>query len=168
MEEKSKSQIKREMHALQDLGERLVKLSPGQLEQVELPQELREAVLFARNLKKHEARRRQLQYIGVLMRALDPEPIQRSLTKIEQWHKAKTLAFHQIEVWRDELIQGNDALVEELLKQSPKADQQHLRQLVRNARKENKDRKAPKAARALFRYLKELNEVIADKSKTDS
>src|SRR5437763_7765490 len=64
MEEKSKSQIKREMYALQDLGEQLVRLSRGQLEQVELPQELREAVLFARSLKKHEAHRRQLQYIG--------------------------------------------------------------------------------------------------------
>jgi ribosome-associated protein len=79
MEEKSKSQIKREMCALQDLGERLVRLSRGQLEQVELPQELREAVLFARSLKKHEAHRRQLQYIGVIMREIDPEPIRQSL-----------------------------------------------------------------------------------------
>jgi ribosome-associated protein len=166
MEEKSKSQIKREMHALQGLGEQLVKLSPSQLDQVELPQELREAVLFARNLKKHEARRRQFQYIGVLMRAIDPEPIRRSLTEIEQGHRIEIQAFHRLEAWQDGLIQGNDALVEEFLKQFPDADRQYICQLVRNARKERKDNKPPKAARALFHYLKEQVRSIRGQSKS--
>ena len=160
MEEKSKSQIKREMCALQDLGEQLVKLSRGQLEQVELPQELREAVLFARSLKKHEAHRRQLQYVGVLMRAIDPEPIRQSLATIARQHKVETQAFHELEMWRDRLIEESDALAEKLLEQFPEADRQHIRQLVRNACKEHKDNKPPKAARALFHYLQELHEII--------
>src|SRR5436305_11688991 len=149
MEEKSKSQIKREMYALQDLGEQLVRLSRGQLEQVELPQELREAVLFARSLKKHEAHRRQLQYIGVIMREIDPEPIRQSLATIERQHKVETQAYHSLEIWRDRLIEGSDTLAEELLKQFPEADLQRIRQLVRNAHKEHKNNKPSKAARAL-------------------
>jgi ribosome-associated protein len=160
MEEKSKSQIKREMCALQDLGERLVRLSRGQLEQVELPQELREAVLFARSLKKHEAHRRQLQYIGVIMREIDPEPIRQSLATIARQHKVETQAFHELEVWRDRLIEGNDVLAEELLEQFPEADLQRIRQLVRNAHKEHKDNKPSRVARALFHYLQELAEML--------
>jgi ribosome-associated protein len=160
MEEKSKSQIKREMYALQDLGKQLVRLSRSQLEQVELPQELREAVLFARSLKKHEAHRRQLQYIGAIMREIDPEPIRQSLATIERQHKVETQAFHELEMWRDRLIEGSDALAEELLEQFPEADRQRIRQLVRNAHKEHKDNKPSKAARALFHYLQELAEML--------
>jgi ribosome-associated protein len=160
MEEKSKSQIKREMCALQDLGEQLVRLSRGQLEQAELPQELREAVLFASSLEKHEAHRRQLQYIGVIMREIDPEPIRQSLAMIERQHKVETQAFHELEMWRDRLIEGSDALAEELLEQFPEADRQRIRQLVRNAHKEHKDNKPSKAARTLFHYLQELAEML--------
>jgi ribosome-associated protein len=161
MEEKSKSKIKREMHTLQNLGEELVGLSPSVIDQLGLPEELCEAVLFAKNIKKPEARRRQLQYIGVLMRELDPEPIRASLASISGRHRAKVNAFHQIEAWRDQLIEGNDALVEELLKRFPEADPQRIHQLVRNARREKRDSKLPKSARALFRYLAELAEATS-------
>lgn len=82
VEQKSKSQVKREMLALQSLGEQLVDFSPNQIGQIEMPQELREAVLFARTLKKNEARRRQMQYIGTLMRDVDPEPIRKAVAEI--------------------------------------------------------------------------------------
>jgi len=82
IEQKSKSQLKREMSALQAMGERLVKLTANQIGAMEMPEDLREAVLFARTLKKHEALRRQMQYIGALMREVDPEPIRKALDNI--------------------------------------------------------------------------------------
>jgi ribosome-associated protein len=90
VEQKSKSQIKREMLALQSLGEHMVDLSPNQISKIEMPQELREAVLFARTLKKSEARRRQMQYIGTLMRDADPEPIQKAVEAISRSRGQKT------------------------------------------------------------------------------
>ena len=87
MEQKSKSQIKREMKALQKLGEKLLGLSPNQIKKIKIPQELKEAVLFAKTLKKHEARRRQLQYIGALMRNTDPEPILQVFENLDQVKK---------------------------------------------------------------------------------
>ena len=84
IEQKSKSQVKREMLALQALGERLVDLSPNQISKIEMPQDLREAVLFARTLKNSKAWRRQIQYIGTLMRDADPEPIRKAVAEISR------------------------------------------------------------------------------------
>jgi ribosome-associated protein len=84
MEQKSKSQMKREMLALQSLGEQLVVLTLDQIKNMELPQDLREAVLFAKPLKRSETRRRQMQYIGALMRNADPEPIRKALEGISR------------------------------------------------------------------------------------
>jgi ribosome-associated protein len=157
IEPKSKSQVKREMSALQVLGERLVELAPDQIMKIDMPLELRDALLFTKTLNKGEARRRQLQYIGVLMRKADPEPIQKALDTIGRGQLQDAKQFKELEQWRDELIKGNDALLEQILGRFPNADRQSLRQLVLNARKERDVDKPPKSSRALFRYLKELS-----------
>ena len=153
----SRTQKKKEARALQELGEELVGLSPEQLAGIDLPEELRNAVDEALKMKTHGARRRQLQRIGRLMREVDPEPIQNALENIRHGDHQKKMAFKKIEKWRDELRQGNQALIEEILVKCPEADRQRLTQLARNAHHEYRDKKAVKASRALFRYLKEIS-----------
>ena len=158
-EPKSKSQVKREMLALQSLGEQLVKLAPVQISKMEMPQDLREAVLFARKLKRGEALRRQMQYIGSLMREADPEPIRKTLDEIGRGQRQEAQLFQEIEQWRDKLIDGNDEPLGDILNRYPDADRRRLRQLVLNARKEKEGSRPPKSLRALFRYLRELSKT---------
>jgi ribosome-associated protein len=159
MEPKSKSQAKREMLALQELGEKLVELPLSQINKIEMDQDLREAILFARTMKKGGAWRRQLQYIGTLMRDVDPEPIREALEAISRGRNLEARLFQKLERWRDELIGGNEELVEEIVGHFPDADRQQLRRLVLNARKEKEANKPPKSSRALFRYLRELSKA---------
>ena len=157
MEEKSKSELKREMTSLQELGRRLVELPGQQTDTIEMPEELREAIFLARTLNSHSARRRQLQYIGALMRRIDTAPVREALMDMEKGQKNKVRKFHQVELMRDRLIEGDDAFLEEISGRFPDADLQRLRQFIRGARKEKKENKPPKQSRALFRYLKELS-----------
>jgi ribosome-associated protein len=157
MEQKSKSQVKREMLSLQSLGEQLVELSPDQISKIEMSQDLREAVLFAGKLKRGEALRRQMQFIGTLMRQAELEPIRKALDDVGRGQRLDAQRFHQIEQWRNGLVDGNDEILEDILKQFPDADRQQLRQCVLNARKEKAGGKPPKALRALFRFLSELS-----------
>ncbi len=156
IELKSKSQMKREQTALQELGEKLVELAPDQLQKIGMPEDLREALLFAKKLKRGEALRRQLQYIGALMREADPEPIRTALETIARGRRQDAAQFHELERWRDELIKGNDALLEEIIGRFPGADRQRLRMLALNARKEADANKPAKSSRALFRLLQTL------------
>ncbi len=156
-ERKSRSQIKRETQALQKLGERLVELSPEQLETIDMPDTLREAVLFAQRITSREARRRQLQYIGTVMRRTNPETIRQAFENRDHQSRETTQALHQLEQWREGLIQGHETLIDYLCQRFPHTDRQRLRQLVRNARKEQSQEKPPKAARQLFRYLREIS-----------
>lgn len=155
-ERKSKSQVKREMQALQALGEQLVELPVGQINKIAMPEELREAVLFAKSLKQHEARRRQLQYIGTLMREADPEPIRKALDEISRGQSLEAELFQELEQLRNGLVDGDESLLEKAFRRFPKADRQRLRQLAINARKERDGNKPPRSSRALFRYLKEV------------
>jgi ribosome-associated protein len=159
VEQKSKSQVKREMLALQELGEQLVDLSPNQITKIEMPQDLREAVLFAKTLKKNEALRRQMQYIGTLMRDADPEPIRKAVAEISRGRWQDIQLFRELEEWRKGLIDGNDGFLGEIVNHFPDADRKRLRRLALNARKEREGNKPPQAARALFRYLRELSET---------
>ena len=138
MEEKSKSERKREMTALQELGKRLLELSREQLSEIGLPQELQDALLLARNLNSNSALRRQMQYIGVLMRRIDPEPVRQAINEIDKGQKRKAREFQQLELMRDRLIEGDDAVFEEIVSRFPDADIQKLRQFVRSARKGKK------------------------------
>lgn len=153
MDYKSRTQKKKEAEALQVLGEKLVKLSHEQIKAIDLPDDLYEAVRFAKTIKSRGARRRQMQYIGTLMRNIDPEPVLEAIGNIEEGDLKKAMAFREIETWRDELVAGNRSLMEEILKQCPEADRQQLSILVRNAINERAAHKPPKSSRALFRYL---------------
>lgn len=154
-EEVSKSQRKREMTALQDLGERMVRLNAAQLDQLELPELLREAVREAKRLTANGAIRRQRQYIGRLMRDVDPAPI---LAKFGEWEgtsREQAAKFHQLERWREKLL-ADDQAVGELVLAHPAADVQRIRTLVRNAHKEQAANRPPKSSRELFQELRRL------------
>lgn len=161
MEFKSKTKKKKEAEALQELGEQLVRLSAAQIEDIDLPEEIYEAVALAKTLKRG-ALRRQLQYIGTLMRKNDPGPIQEALRNIEEGDYRKAAGFKEIERWRNELIAGNETLIEKILKKYPGSDRQQLTQLVRNAIKERENNKPPKAFRLLFRYLEKIRAEQSD------
>jgi ribosome-associated protein len=153
----SKTRRKLDMHALQALGASLVELGPGQLAAIEMPEALREAVLAAKRIASREARRRQLQYIGRLMRDVDPAPIRAKLDAWRGQSRDATAALHRVERWRERLLAEEDALTE-LASQFPAADLQRLRTLVRNARDEQAGAKPPRAFRELFRAIKAVVE----------
>ena len=154
---KSRTKKKNEARALQKLGEQLVALPSEQLAGIDIADELRKAIIEAGKIKSHGARRRQLQYIGTLMREIDPEPIQNALDNIKFGNHQKLLAFKKIEKWRDELKQGNSALIEEILNNCPDAERQRLTQFARNARNEYEAQKGVKSSRLLFLYLKQVS-----------
>lgn len=157
---KSRTQKKNEDRDLQKLGERLVTLSREQLEGMDMPDELLEAVMLARGIKSHGARRRQLQYIGKLMRNIDSESIRNTVDNIRLGDAHKAWAFKKIERWRDELKKGNDLIIEEILGTCPAGERQRLAQLARNAHKEYEAGKGVKASRVLFRYLRQISEDV--------
>lgn len=151
----SKSQQKREVEALQALGEMLVKLPAAQFKRIELPEDLRIAVADCRKITQNGALRRQKQYIGKLMRSIDPAPIQAQLDVFNGVSAAENARLHQAEKWRDRLIADNAALTL-FLNTYPDADATHLRQLIRNARDDAARDKPPKAFREIFRVIREV------------
>jgi len=157
--EKSKSQVKRELHALQDLGERLTAFKPEQLERLPLSDALLKALLEAPKHKAHAARKRHIQYIGKLMRSQDIEAITALLDQMDASTRQYNERFHALERWRDRLVGGTDSDLEALLGEYPEADPQHLRQLIRHAQHEATHNKPPAAARKVFKYLRDLDEV---------
>lgn len=152
----SKSAKKREMHALQAIGEELVALPAERLKRVALPDELREAVLEARRVTKHEARRRQMQYIGKLMRGVDAEPIQAALDAFRNVSKEEIARHHRLERLRDDFL-ADEQVAGRIIELWPQADLQHLRALRRNALKEREQNKPPRAYREIFRILRALD-----------
>ena len=148
------------MHELQALGAELARLSEAQLESIELPEDLREALLEAKGISSHEAKRRQMQYIGRLMRGLDPAPIRVRLGEIEGSSAQATARHRRLESWRERLL-GDDEALTEFAAEHPGADLQALRTLIRNARKEGGAGKPPRAYRELFRVLKAIEASTA-------
>jgi ribosome-associated protein len=128
----------------------------SQLANVPMPDILRDAVHFARSLKTHESKRRQLQYIGKVMRNIDAEPILLALKKIQLSHQTKVTAFHDVEEWRDRLIAEGDTGLQALLEKYPEADRQYLRQLIRKAQQDKLNNKSTGAETELFKYLRDL------------
>jgi ribosome-associated protein len=153
----SKTKKKEAMQALQDIGKELVKLPANKLARLVLPDDLRQAVLDYRRFTKNEAIRRQMQYIGRLMRDVDPEPISRQLAAWRGDSDEEKALLHRIERWRDRLIEQDDALTL-FLNAYPQADATRLRQLIRNARHEAAQKKPPKSSRAIFRLAREVME----------
>ncbi|MCW9058563.1 MAG: DUF615 domain-containing protein [Gammaproteobacteria bacterium] len=154
----SKSQRKRDMTALQELGGELLELSASALDSIPMPQDLRDAVDQAKTITAHGGRKRQLQYIGKLMRDIDAAPIRAALEQRNRQSRESAHHFHQLEQLRDRLLQEGDSVVDEVCERHPAAERQRLRQWLLQARREKERGQAPKAARQLFRYLRELEE----------
>ena len=151
----SKTRRKQEMHALQDIGEQLVQLDLKRISELGLPETLTDAIHEAKQMHKHGARRRQMQYIGKLMRDVDVAPI---LEEFDLWSGVTlqhTAWLHLLERWRVRLLEDDQALAE-LGQKYPAADLQHLRILMRNTHKEKLANKPPRSFRALFHELQTI------------
>jgi len=153
----SKSSLKRDAQALRQLGTRLVGLPESVWSMLKLPDSLTAALREARRLHARGGRKRQLQFIGKLMRDIDPEPIQDYFEQEQLRTRKLAQAHHGLEAWRDRMIEEGDPAVDIFLEQHRQADRQHLRQLVRQAKKEHVHDKPPKSSRALFRYIRDLD-----------
>lgn len=152
----SKSELKRSMQARQKIGEKLVQLQPQQLAQLSLDETLIDAITTAQKIKhKHEAYRRQLQFIGKLMRYVDAEHIDLKIADLKQESNTAKLHLHALEQLRHELIEQGDARLKRLLEAHPELNSQSLRQWIRQAQKEARHHQTPKASRTLFRYLRD-------------
>lgn len=159
-EKPSKTRRKKNMHELQDLGERLVELSAAQLAAIELPEDLREAVEEARRIRAHEGKRRQMQFIGKLMRDVDASPIREQLARWDGQSREATREHHEIERWRDRLIE-DDAALTEFASRHAGCDVQAIRAAIRESRRENTliaagGDKPRKHYRELFRLVREV------------
>lgn len=157
---KSKAQQKREAAAAQQLGAELAALSIAQLnslcDKLDLPDDLQEALRAYHSIKAHEARRRQMQFIGKLMRDIDVAPIQQQLAQIKQSGLVETTQLHLIERWRDRLLSEGKTVLTELLQHYPEADARQLQQLITRAHKEAAHNQPPRAARQLFKLLRSI------------
>jgi len=154
----SKSELKRQSNELQKLGEQLIAEPRDRVKRVPMPDEVKDAILMCQTISNHEGRRRQLQYVGKMMRTLDEEEVAVIQRTIESWKgasKAETAALHALERRRDKLLADDKALTQ-LLEEHPELDVQQLRTLIRNARKEQAENKPPKAYREIFQILKDL------------
>lgn len=157
----SKSERKRQMHRLQTLGETLLQLKPDQLAELSLSGTLQKALQQMATITKHEAKRRQLQYIGKLMRKESSETIEAIeslLERIKLSHQHNNETQHQTENWRDQILNGGDTEIDRFLQTHPQADRQWLRQIRRQHLQETQHAKPPAAARKLFRYLRDFIE----------
>ena len=151
----SRTKRKEAVEALQALGVRLVELPTDRLAKVNMPDSLRDAVREAQRISDFEGRRRQLQYIGRLMRDVDPEPLQAAIDAFDGVSAVENARLHRLERLRNDIME-NERVLESVLAEHPGADIQYLRQLRRNALKERELNKPPKAFRTLFQILKEL------------
>jgi ribosome-associated protein len=155
----SKTELKRQSDALQALGAALVEAPRDRVKRVPMPEDVKEAILTCQTITNHEGRRRAMQFVGKKMRSLDEEEVAVIQRTIEGWKgasKADTAAMHALERRRDKLLVDDGALTT-LLSENPELDVQHLRTLIRNARKEQAENKPPKAYREIFQILKDID-----------
>jgi ribosome-associated protein len=152
----SKSQLKRDAHSLQKLGTELLDIPEAEWSQLNLPSDLVIALREAKRLRSHGARKRQLQYIGKLMRNVDAEPIRQYFHQLRLKARQQAQRHQELEHWRTRLLEEGDAALQAFMALYTQANRQHLRQLIRQARKEQADNSPPKSSRALFRYIRDL------------
>ena len=165
-ERPSKSELKRQSNELQKLGEQLVDAPRDRVKRVPMPDDVRDVILETQTITNHEGRRRALQFVGKKMRTLDEEEVAAIQRAIDSWKgasKSETAALHALERRREKLLADDKALTV-LLEENPELDVQHLRTLIRNARKEVAESKPPKAYREIFQILKDLSK----KKKADA
>lgn len=157
----SKSQLKRDSQHMIDVGEEILKLSREDIQSLQLPDELNEAVSSALKIKSRSGLKRQRLYIGKLLRSMDSEDIETQLKKIQHRHDTNTAHFKRLEKWRDSLIDNDKTTLDQVISHYPEIDRQHINQLVRAAHREKQQDKPPAASRKLFKYLRELEDGLA-------
>lgn len=158
----NKTQIKKDIYALFAMGETMSKLSTAHLDSLELPEKIHNAIREVAGMPHTGARKRLLKYIAGQLHKIDVSPYQEKLDRIQNKSAHAVREHHMAEQWRDKLIQeGNDALTD-LFDEQPGADLQHIRQLLRNIKKETATGKPPKSARLLYRYLKAVFQLEGD------
>lgn len=155
-ERPNKSALKREMVVLQKLADRLLGFSEERLAALAFSEKTTLAMAEGRRLKKPDARRRHLRYLAKLLSKEDVSAAETFIENIDAKHATNTRHFHQLEQWRDHLIDEGDQALADLLQEKPDADRQQLRQLIRTAKKEREQEKPPAAARKLFKLLRSL------------
>lgn len=160
----SKTKLKAEADAQQELGVRLTELPKDRLLKLNLPEDVVTAVLDTKKITANGAIRRHRQYLGRLMREIDTAPITEQLARWEGKHTAENAYFHGLERWRDRLINDANAL-SEFMALHPATDSQQLRALIRNAQKEQAADKPPKSSREIFKLLRE---ITSPESKDES
>lgn len=168
-ERPSKTALKRQAHELQDLGEALLALPDDRLAALPLSETLLEAVREAKRVRSHEGRRRQMQYLGKLMRSADVEPLREAVAALELGRAHDALALHRAERWRDTLIADDEAATR-WLAEHPGADAQRLRSLVRGARKDGAappEQRRGRAYRELFQFIRQQAQAAAEHSTAD-
>ncbi len=138
----SKSQRRRDALELKSLALELIKMSPARLGRVPLDDDVREAIMDARQIRSHVARKRQMQYAAKLLRRMDPEPIFQAIDGFETEARKLTGRQHRAEAWRDFLLESGDPAVGDLMQQRTDTDTQAIRQLIRNADREAKPQQA--------------------------
>ncbi|MDE1941743.1 MAG: DUF615 domain-containing protein [Betaproteobacteria bacterium] len=148
------------MESLQDLGTALSQLSPERIRELKLPEGLERALLEVKTFKSHGAVRRQMQYIGKLMREVDPAPLQAYLDRLQGRSREATAQLHLAEHWRDRMLESVDA-VDDFAARYREADRQQLRQLSLGAQRERELQKPPRQFRALFRAISQILEAAA-------
>jgi len=159
-ERPSKTRRKQASHDLQALGEALTEMSEARLAELPLDESLRDAVLTYQRTKSHEGRRRQMQYIGKLMRGVDTDPIRQAVIDMQLGRAKDSLALHEAERWRAELVASDDA-VTSFLAEFPATDTQQLRSLIRSARKDaslSPEQRSGRAFRELFQFIKQARD----------
>ena len=152
----SKTRLKHEAQQLVKLGEDILKLQKEDIKNLQLPDELDEAIQTALKISSRSGLKRQRLYIGKLLRNLDHEKIAQQIEKIRHRHDTNTARFKRLEAWRDRLIDNDKQVFGDILQHCPHVDRQHIHQLVRQAQKERQQARPPAAARKLFRYLQSL------------
>ena len=158
----SKSMLKRESHELQELGKQLLAMPDSRLDDLEMPDRLREALDTYKKTKSFEGKRRQLQFVGKVMREVDPGPLREAVAAFQLGHARNALALHQAERWRNELLAEHDKdALTRWADTYPESDLQQLRTLVRNARKDaaaTPEQRSGRAYRELFQFVKHVME----------
>jgi ribosome-associated protein len=153
----NKTQIKRDIAAIHSMAEEVCGLAETHINTLNLPENIHQAILEAAKMPHKGARKRQMKFITAQLRKIDLDELTEKLNRIKSQSAHAVREHHQAERWRDQLLsdKGQEQLTE-LLNQFPNADTQQIRQLQRNARKEQQAEKPPKSARMLYQYLKEL------------
>ena len=166
----SKSALKRESHELQALGKQLLEMPDNRLDDIGMSERLREALDAYKKTKSFEGKRRQLQFIGKVMREVDAEPLREAVAQFQMGHARNALALHQAERWRTELLSDDKDVVTRWAQEFPDADLQQLRALVRSARKdaaEVPEKRSGRAFRELFQFIKHAMEAQDEADKDE-